>query len=74
MAKKKSSGSICCMDDSEWRAESDLRTLVEAEKIKKDKARYGAAMKCHAEQMKALAAIKGPGGKSMMKNEKTESY
>ena len=73
MAKKKSSGSICCMDDSEWRAESDLRTLVEAEKIKKDKARYGAAMKCHAEQMKALAAIKG--GKGPMKmSDKKETY
>ena len=31
MKKKKASGSICCIDDGEWRAESDLRTLIEAE-------------------------------------------
>jgi hypothetical protein len=45
------------MMDKAWQAESDLRTLIDAEKIKKDKTRYAAAMKCHAEQMKALAAI-----------------
>lgn len=45
------------MMDKEWMAENDLRTLIDAEKIKKDKNRYAAAMKCHAEQMKALAAI-----------------
>ena len=36
MAKKKN-GSVCCISDDDWKAESDLRTLVEAEKIKKDK-------------------------------------
>lgn len=38
-------------------AESDLRTLIEAQRIKKDGARYKAAMACHKEQMKALTAI-----------------
>lgn len=57
MAKKKSSSSICCMDDSEWRAESDLRTLVEAEKIKKDKKRFAAAQGKAKEQMMEVAAV-----------------
>jgi hypothetical protein len=60
-------------EQKKYMAESDLRTLIEAEKIKKDKARYGAAMKCHAEQMKALAAVKG--GKGAMKmSDKKETY
>ena len=59
--------------DKKYMAESDLRTLIEAEKIKKDKTRLGAAMKCHAEQMQALAAIKG--GKGAMKmSDKKETY
>lgn len=60
-------------EEKKYRAESDLRTMIEAEKIKKDKSRYSAAMKCHAEQMKALAAIKG--GKGAMKpSDKKETY
>ncbi len=43
--------------EKQWRADSDLRTLIEAEKIKKDKARYAAAMKMHNEQLTALKAI-----------------
>lgn len=44
--------------EKQWKAESDLRTLIDAEKIKKDKDRYAAAMKLHKEQTAALAAIK----------------
>lgn len=43
--------------EKQWAAESDLRTLIEANRIKKDKARYAAAMACHKEQMAALASI-----------------
>lgn len=43
--------------EKEWRADADLRTLIEAEKIKKDKARYAAAMKMHKEQLAALQNI-----------------
>lgn len=57
MAKKKSSGSICCMDESDWRAKSDLRTLVEAEKIKKDKKRFAAAQAKAKEQMMEVASV-----------------
>ena len=54
------------MIDKKYQAECDLRTLIDAEKIKKDKARYAAAMKVHGEQMQALATIERTraGGKS----------
>lgn len=57
MSKKKATGSICCIDDGEWRAESDLRTLVEAEKIKKDKKRFAAAQAKAKEQMMEVASV-----------------
>jgi hypothetical protein len=43
---------------NDYKADSDLRTLIEAEKIKKDKARHAAAMKKHAELMSAVEKIK----------------
>lgn len=46
--------------EKEWAAESDLRTLIEAEKIKKDKPRYAAAMKRRDEM---VAAMKNVGDK-----------
>jgi hypothetical protein len=48
-------------DEKKMMAENDLHTLVEAEKIKKDKARFSAAMKCRDEKMKAMEAIKKDG-------------
>ena len=41
-------------DEKDWRAEDDLRTLIEAEKIKQDKARLKAAMTKKRELSKAL--------------------
>lgn len=46
------------IESKQWQAEDDLRTLINAEKIKADKARLAAAMKKHKEQMKALEAIR----------------
>jgi hypothetical protein len=43
--------------EKKWQAEHDLRTLIEAEKIKKDKARFNAALKAHAEATKEVAKI-----------------
>ncbi len=43
--------------EADWNAEADLRHLIEAEKIKKDKKRHRAAMKKHKEQMDALQSI-----------------
>ena len=45
------------MEDKKYQAESDMRTLVEAAKIKSDKSRHDAAMKMAREQRKALADI-----------------
>ncbi|MCV0395470.1 MAG: hypothetical protein K5872_22240 [Rhizobiaceae bacterium] len=46
-------------EEKEWMAESDLRTLIEAEKIKMDASRMKAAMKKRAEMKKALDGVKG---------------
>lgn len=46
--------------EKEWKADADLRTLIEAEKIKQDKARYAAAMKKRDEM---VSAMKNVGGK-----------
>lgn len=43
--------------EKQWAAEHDLKTLIEAEIIKNDKARYAAAMKVHKEQAAALANV-----------------
>lgn len=43
--------------DAKYEAENDLRTLIEAEKVKRDKKRYSAAMKMAKEQKAALAEI-----------------
>lgn len=48
-------------DEKKMMAESDLHTLIEAEKIKKDKPRMKAAMACRDEKMKAMEAIKKDG-------------
>ena len=43
--------------EKDWEAESDLRTLVDAEKIKADPKRVKAAMAKRKEQMDALQNI-----------------
>lgn len=48
-------------DEKKWRAESDLGTLIEAEKIKKDKPRFKAAMACRDDKMKAMQSLKKDG-------------
>lgn len=40
--------------DAKWAAEDDLRTLVRAGEIRRDKKRLAAATKCAKEQAKAL--------------------
>jgi hypothetical protein len=41
-----------------WRAESDLRTLRQAEEIRRDPARLKQAATMAAEEMKALQAVR----------------
>ena len=43
--------------DEDFRAENDMRSLIDAEKIKKDKGRFSAAMKKGREQRDALTSV-----------------
>lgn len=56
MAKTKAYG-MGISSDMKWRAESDMRTLVEAEVIKADKKRYKAAQACAKEQAEGLEQV-----------------
>lgn len=47
-------------DSDDWRAESDLRTLIEAEKIKADKARYKRALAKRDEMRGHLSSVRSP--------------
>jgi len=49
--------------ESEYEAESDMRTLIEAEKIKKDKKRLSRAMKKAKEQRDAMQSVMNKGKK-----------
>lgn len=44
-------------EEQEWQAENDLRTLIDAEKIKADKPRMDRAMKKHKEMKTALMKV-----------------
>lgn len=44
-------------EKKEWQAEDDLRTLIAAEKIKKDKDRYAAALKVRTKMLADMQAI-----------------
>ncbi len=48
-------------EDAEWRAESDLRTLMECEKIEKDPKRFKAAKDLAKKKMLEFAAIAAEG-------------
>lgn len=59
MAKKQNKVLGIATSDSyeiEWRAQDDMRTLVEATKIKKDKKRFAAAKACAKKQYDAIEA------------------
>lgn len=45
-------------EEAKYRAEADLRTLVDAEEIKGDKARMSAAMACAKDKMDAMQAVR----------------
>lgn len=47
-------GCISSADDKEWRAESDMRTLAEAEEIRKDPKRLKAAQAKAREKIEEL--------------------
>lgn len=56
--KKKSSANLVTMDsDAEWRAESDLRTLIEAEKIEADPKRMAKVRALAQKKMMEVAKV-----------------
>ena len=55
--KKSNPGTSHVPSEADFRAESDMRTLIEAEKVKKDKGRMSAALKKGKEQRDALASV-----------------
>lgn len=50
-------GCISSSDDKEWRAESDMRTLAEAEEIRKDPKRLKAAQAKAREKIEELKSL-----------------
>ena len=50
-------------DEAKWRAERDLETLMECERIEKDPKRLKAAKAIAKERMKDLETIKGESSK-----------
>ena len=58
MAKKTKKSKVGSFpSDADFQAENDMRTLIDAEKIKKDKGRMSAAMKKGKEQRVALETV-----------------
>ena len=55
--KKSKSVASSVPSEADFRAESDMRSLIEAEKIKKDKGRMSAALRKGREQRDALASV-----------------
>ena len=56
-AKKSKSATAVVDSDEDFRAEQDMRTLINAEKIKKDRGRMSAALKKGKEQRVALESV-----------------
>lgn len=67
MAKKRKSSSkvnsISPFSDAKWRVESDLRTLTEAEEIRRDPARLKKAQALAKEKLAEMASVAGDAGK-----------
>lgn len=54
MAKSKNATSADATYEDKWRAQDDMRTLIDAEKIKKDPKRLKAAQKAAKEKIKEM--------------------
>lgn len=57
MAKKRRTIGMAATVDRNWQAESDLRTLLDACKIRKDKKRFAAAQAVAKQQLLEVAAV-----------------
>ncbi len=56
---KKSTAEISIKADEEWRVESDLRTMIEAEAIKTDAKRYAKVQAMAKKRMMETAKVAG---------------
>ncbi len=61
MGKKRMSLNTAVPSETDWRTESDLSTLVEAEKIEKDPKRMAAVRKLAKSRLLGLAGIAAEG-------------
>lgn len=57
MSKTKAMAIGMRAEEAKWRVEGDLNTLIEAEKIKVDKARFAAARALAKEKMMSVAKV-----------------
>lgn len=57
MATKRKSLGAAVADETDWRVESDLNTLLEAEKIEKDPKRMAAVSKLAKAKMLSMASV-----------------
>lgn len=48
-----------CSPDSEWQAQSDMHTLMEAAEIRKDAKRHAAAVACAKKRLEETAQVAG---------------
>lgn len=59
MAKKSSAAAVPYNSERDWRAESDMRTLCQAEEIKNDSKRLKAAKACAMRQLEEIETAFG---------------
>jgi len=57
MPKNRMATAVMVKEDERWRVESDLSTLMEAEKIKADPKRFAKAQALAKEKMMAVAKV-----------------
>ena len=68
--KKKTAAQIQAKENERWQAESDLRTLRQAEEIKSDGGRLRSARVVAKEELKALQKVEGSIAKAKGKKKK----
>ncbi len=57
MKKGNSKPAVAGYDDKDWQAESDMRTLMQAEEIRRDAKRLAAAKACAKKKLEEVATV-----------------
>lgn len=55
--KKGTKPAVAGYNDNDWKAESDMRTLMEAEAIRRDAKRLAAAKACASKRLEDMASV-----------------